>query len=102
MAEGKPLLWGMGVSGKQKQLATSVAFSEKCKDASLFGEMVCDWRKWSQQLVEGLGNELFSWSSCYSVLTYRSLVDKKLVISYLLSFSKDVLNYTSCARLHIR
>lgn len=45
MAEGKPLLWGMGVSGKQKQLATSVAFSEECKDASLFGEMVCDWEE---------------------------------------------------------
>lgn len=49
-------------------------------------------KKWSCQLVEGLGNELFPWSSCYSVLDYRSLEDKKLAISHLPSFSKDVLN----------
>lgn len=49
-------------------------------------------KKWSCQLVEGLGNELFPWSPCYSVLDYRSLEDKKLAISHLPSFSKDVLN----------
>lgn len=36
---------GRGVSGKQKQLARSVSFSEECKDTSLFGEMVCDWEE---------------------------------------------------------
>lgn len=37
----------------------SVAFSEECVGTNLFGKIVI-WRKQIHQLVEGLGNGLFS------------------------------------------
>lgn len=61
---------------------------------AFFGWIICDWEEVEPPASRGPCRneqvELFSWSS-HSVLGYKSLEVKKLVISHFLSLSKAIL-----------